>query len=108
MTFDEYLNFIWKIKKNQASQGKKYLNWIIVPYLQKSGSVEFLHLSEASRRYGFRIAPAIYYRDEYMHISNGFCSADLRNEKLAHLMSLNDVYARREILKLADFIWKKQ
>ena len=86
----------------------EYLNWIIVPYLQKSGSVEFLHLSEASRRYGFRIAPAIYYRDEYMHISNGFCSADLRNEKLANLMSLNDVYARREILKLADFIWKKQ
>lgn len=105
---DEYLNFIWKIKKNQASQGKKYLNWIIVPYLQKSGSVEFLHLSEASRRYGFRIAPAIYYRDEYMHISNGFCSADLRDENLTHLMSLNDVYARREILKLADFIWKKQ
>lgn len=104
---DEYLNFIWKIKKNQASQGKKYLNWIVVPYLPKNASASFTHLPEAARRFGFRIAPEIHYRDEYMHVADGYCSADLRDDQLSHLMSFNDVYARREILKLADFIWKK-
>lgn len=105
---DEYLNFIWKIKKNQAAQGKKYLNWIVVPYLKNENDENFSHLAEYSRRYGFRIAPAIYYRDEYMHVAQGYCAADLRHKKLAKQMSLKDVYARREILKLADFIWQKK
>lgn len=105
---DEYLNFIWKIKKNQAAQGKKYLNWIVVPYLKDENEKNFSHLPEYSHRYGFRIAPPIYYRDEYMHVASGYCSADLLNEKLSKQMSLKDVYARREILKLADFIWQKK
>lgn len=106
---DEYLNFIWKIKKNQAAQGKKYLNWIVVPYLKNENDEKsFSHLPEYSRRYGFRIAPAIYYRDEYMHVAKGYCAADLRHKKLSKQMSLADVYARHEILKLADFIWQKK
>ena len=105
----EYLNFIWKIKKNQASRGIMYLNWIVVPYLKDETEIDFSSLlSEQSKRFGFRIAPAIYYRDEYMHVENGYCSADLQKGTLANQMSLKDVYARREILKLADFIWQKK
>lgn len=105
----EYLNFIWKIKKNQAAQGIMYLNWIVVPYLKNEGEADFsLSLSEQAKRFGFRLSPAIYYRDEYMHVENGYCSADLQKGNLAKIMTLKDVYARREILKLADFIWQKK
>ena len=103
---DAYLNFIWKIKKNQASRGIKYLNWIIVPYL-KNDTPDFSDkLQTQAKRFGFKIAPAIYYRDEYMHINEGYCASDLRDKKLEDMMTLKDVYARREILQLTDFIWK--
>lgn len=105
----EYLNFIWKIKKHQAAQGIMYLNWIVVPYLKGEEETDFSpDLSEEAKRFGFRIAPAIYYRDEYMHVENGYCAADLQKSNLAKKMSLKDVYARREILKLTDFIWQKK
>ena len=105
---DKYLNFIWEIKKVQASHGIKYLNWIIVPYL-KNNDIDFsAELEEQAKRFGFKVAPAIYYRDEYMHITDGYCAADLQNKKLEKMMSLNDLYARREILQLAEFIWQKK
>ena len=104
---DAYLNFIWKIKKNQAARGIKYLNWIIVPYLKNNDTPDFSDkLQTQAKRFGFKIAPAIYYRDEYMHINEGYCASDLRNKKLENMMTLKDVYARREILQLTDFIWK--
>lgn len=106
---DDYLNFIWKIKKNQAAHGRKYLNWIIVPYLKNKDAATFsAQLEEQGQRFGFRIAPEIYYRDEYMHVADGFCSADLIAPSLAASMTLADVYARREILKLTDHIWQKK
>lgn len=105
---DKYLNFIWKVKKNQAADGIKYLNWIVLPYLKNNQTDFSAELIEQSKRFGFRLAPAIYYREEYMHIKNGYCSSDLRNENLSKMMTMNDLYARREILKLADFIWNKK
>ncbi len=105
---DKYLNFIWDVKKVQASHGIKYLNWIIVPYI-KDGNNDFSdELSEQAKKYGFRLAPAIYYREEYMHVKEGYCSADLQKNKLEKLMTMGDVYARREILQLAEFIWQKK
>ena len=103
---DAYLNFIWKIKKNQAARGVKYLNWILVPYLKQNTTDFSDKLQTQAKRFGFKIAPAIYYRDEYMHINEGYCASDLRDKKLEDMMSLKDVYARREILQLTDFIWK--
>ena len=79
---DKYLNFIWEIKKIQASRGIKYLNWIIVPYLKAEGDDFSEELHEQAQRFGFKIAPAIHYRDEYMHIDNGYCAADLQNKNL--------------------------
>lgn len=103
---DAYLNFIWKIKKNQAARGVKYLNWILVPYLKQNTTDFSDKLQTQAKRFGFKIAPAIYYRDEYMHINEGYCASDLRDKKLENMMTLQDVYARREILQLTDFIWK--
>ena len=104
---DKYLNFIWEIKKNQAARGIKYLNWIIVPYLKDNCNDFSDELQEQAKRFGFKIAPAIHHRNEYMHVKDGYCASDLQNKKLSKMMSLQDVYARREILKLADFIWQE-
>ena len=104
---DKYLKFIWEVKKKQAARGIKYLNWIVVPYLKEKHSDFTAEIESKAKLFGFKIAPAIYYRDEYMHVLNGYCAADLINKKLEKMMNLNDVYARREILKLTDFIWQK-
>lgn len=104
---DPYLNTVWNAKKNLAARGIKYLNWIVVANLQNDQDWTD-ELADLSRRYGFRIAPAIRYRQAYQHINEGFCAADMTVNSKAFRMSFEDVYARREILKLTDFLWQQK
>ena len=62
-------------------------------------------LERQARRYGFRTAPALEQRKAYTHIDEGYGAADLMVSKTIN-MSMADVYARRELLILADFIWQ--
>ena len=104
---DPYLNLIWQAKKNIAARGIKYLNWIAVANL-KDDKNWANSLEDAAHRYGFRIAPPLKNRPAYRHINEGYCAADMTGNSKAFKMSLEDVYARREILKLTDFLWKQK
>ncbi|MBO6281569.1 MAG: hypothetical protein J6N49_03445 [Alphaproteobacteria bacterium] len=104
---DSYLNLIWQAKKNIAARGIKYLNWIAVANL-KNGQNWADSLEDAAHRYGFRIAPPLKNRLAYRHIDEGYCAADMTGNSKVFKMSLEDVYARREILKLTDFLWKQK
>jgi len=104
-----YLNLIWRVKKEAAQRGRKYLNWIvaenqIVPHLESSKAL----LEKFSRRYGFRVAPIVRYRKTYQHIMDGYCAADMPDFSGDLKMTMADVYARREILKLTDFMWQRK
>ena len=103
---DSYLNLIWNAKKHIAARGVKNANWILVPYIEKPSGETKNKLSEASRRYGFRVADVLPYRDAYNHIKEGYCAADMKQYNSAFHMAFADVYARREILCLTDFFWK--
>ncbi len=103
---DSYLNLIWKVKKNQAAAGIKYLNWVVTENKAVAEHDELnKQLERQARRYGFRTAPALEQRKAYTHIDEGYGAADLMVSKTIN-MSMADVYARRELLILADFIWQ--
>lgn len=103
---DAYLNLIWNVKKHQAAAGIKCLNWVVIENkaAAENDSLSTL-LQQQSRRFGFRTAAALQNRESYRHIKDGYGAADLINSKALN-MSMADVYARRELLVLADFIWQ--
>ena len=103
---DAYLNLIWNVKKHQAAAGIKCLNWVVIENkaATENDSLSIL-LQQQSRRFGFRTAAALQNRESYRHIKDGYGAADLISSKALN-MSMADVYARRELLVLADFIWQ--
>ena len=103
---DSYMELIWKTKKNIAAGGRKYLNWIAVlnsdvkltdNYEQK--------LQNNARRYGYRVAEPLHYRRAFCSLDRGYCAADAAQFHKILPMSMEDVYARRDILKLTEFLW---
>ncbi|MBP5215306.1 MAG: hypothetical protein J6039_01970 [Alphaproteobacteria bacterium] len=104
----EYVNLIWNAKKSIAARGVKYLNWIAVLNKQAENEDKKELLEEYARRYGFRIAPPIHYREAFRYVDNGYCTADMAKFGQLFKMSMPDVYARREILRLTDFLWQNK
>ena len=104
---DNYINLIWNTKKSIAARGIKYLNWIIVADLKDEKMADWsASMSDSARKYGFRIAPPLKYRGAYQHLQDGYCAADMVKNNKVFDMSFADVYARREILKLTDELWR--
>ncbi len=103
-----YVNLVWEAKKNIAARGIKYLNWIAVvnQTVDDDGNIKNI-LQSATKRYGFRIAEPLHDREAFRYIANGYCAADMANFRKLFKMSMSDVYARREILTLTDFLWQK-
>jgi len=82
------------------------LNWIAV--LNKCAGVTSKQrekLLQSAKKFGFRLAEPLQQRAAYGYINNGYCAADMVNGSVFN-MSFADVYARREILTLSDFLWK--
>jgi hypothetical protein len=48
----------------------------------------------------------LHFREAFCHIQDGFCAADMLLAPQFFKMTMADVYARREILTLTDFLWK--
>lgn len=102
-----YINLIWQTKKKAASKGVKCFNWIVV---QNKLANEKDSLSESlqslGKQFGFRVAEPLHYRNAYKYVDNGYCAADMAKYRQIFKMSMDDVYARREILNLTDDLWK--
>lgn len=104
-----YINLIWNAKKDIAARGIKYLNWIVVANNKQEQTEDFSALVEQqAKRYGFRISETLRYREAYRRIGEGFCAADMMDKKSDFNVTMADVYARREILTLTDFLWQNK
>lgn len=102
-----YINLIWEAKKNIAARGIKYLNWIAVLNGVDDDADIKAGLATATKRFGFRVAEPLHDREAFRYVENGYCAADMANFRKLFKMSMSDVYARREILTLTDFLWQK-
>lgn len=102
-----YINLIWQAKKTAAAKGVKYFNWIAVQNMihhEKESLKKELEMS--AKQLGFRVADPLYWRGSYRYVTNGYCAADMAKYRQIFKMSMDDVYARREILNLTDDLWK--
>lgn len=103
-----YMNLVWETKKSVAARGVKYLNWIAVLNMaSEQQKPPFVQLADAAKRFGFRVAEPVHTRDAFRYIENGYCAADMAEFRKLFKMSMSDVYARREILTLTDFLWQR-
>ena len=102
-----YAKLVWQIRKSAATRGIKYLNWILVQNQLTAVSDDFSDvITSQSKRFGFRVAAPLHFREAFCHIQDGFCAADMLLAPQFFKMTMADVYARREILTLTDFLWQ--
>lgn len=105
-----YANYIWEVKKYLASEGKAYLNWIVVgnklsSLKSKNKQIVFDYLEKMSKLYGFRLAESIKDRVIYKELFlEGLTVLDMRHESLRYKMSVSHIAAKREIRTLAESI----
>ncbi len=102
-----YLNNMWELKKKIASAHNKTLNWVICENNLKDKSITepSKELSSIARMYGFRVAPPINKRASYLNTFNGISSQDKTYSNLKNNLTYEDICAKREITKLAEFIF---
>ena len=100
-----YTNFVWEIKKHLASAEKKSLNWVVLPYQEgKTADKQHDFLQELSKKYGFKVSPAILPRDTVFELMNeGLTLFDLNNSALKNKMTLSWLGAKREYRNFAEF-----
>ena len=105
-----YANYIWDVKKYLASQGKTYLNWIVVgnkisTLKSHNKKIFFEYLNELSKLYGFRVCSGLKDRVIYKELFlEGLTVLDMQHPDLRRRMSVSHVAAKREIRAIAEFI----
>lgn len=102
-----YTNSLWELKKKIAAAHNRSLNWVVCP-----NSAEKQHLTQLpqtlkdfSRLHGFRISPALSFRAAYKNNSGGISSQDKTLPAFKNMLTYEDICAKREIIKLAEFIF---
>ena len=105
-----YADFVWETKKFLASQGKEYLNWIVVGnkfsnFNSKNKNIVFSYLKKVSRLYGFRFLEGMKDRTIYKELFlEGLTVLDMSHPQLKLKMSMSHLAAKREIKAVAEFI----
>ncbi|MBR5599213.1 MAG: hypothetical protein IKW39_04150, partial [Alphaproteobacteria bacterium] len=99
-----YINKMWELKKQIASQRKTSLNWVVIENHLKDKLIDTKskELQNLSKMYGFRIAPPINKRLSYQNTLKGISSQDKTLDFLKKTLTYEDICAKREITKLAE------
>ncbi len=104
-----YASLIWEAKKQRAAKGKSTFKWIVIPNDDSFLSEDYNKLNEAGKFLGFLVAPKIGYRKEFeLGLKQGISVLDKDSPKLKTLFDLPDLYARRDLKKITDFIWQNK
>lgn len=102
-----YLNNMFELKKKIASLYGRSLNWIICENNLKTdiSDTPSKELEKISRLHGFRPAPPLNHRLSYQNNINGISAQDKSLPLFKNELTYEDICAKREIIKLAEFIF---
>ena len=99
---------IWEAKKKRAAAGQNAFRWIICPN-DDYAPENLQQLKNAGKFSGFSVAPNLNWREEYgKGFRQGVTVSDKDRPELKTLFDLPDLYARRNLKKLTDFIWQNK
>lgn len=102
-----YINSIWELKKKIAATHKRSLNWIVCENTLTKNNTKTVTpmLVNKAKTCGFRLAPPLSYRKPYFLNATGISAQDKMLPELKNKMQYEDICAKREIIKLAEFIF---
>jgi hypothetical protein len=102
-----YINSVWELKKKIAATYGRSLNWIICEnnLKEKISDSPSPELAQISRTYGFRVSPPLNRRIAYQNNITGISAQDKSLPLLKKDLTYDDICAKREITKLAEFIF---
>lgn len=102
-----YINSIWELKKKIASLHNHSLDWIVCQNnLYPTTRMEtYEELKQKSRLFGYRTPPPLNFRFAYQNITSGISAQDRTSQTLEKTLTYEDICAKREITKLAEFIF---
>lgn len=102
-----YLNNMFELKKKIASLYGHSLNWIICENNLKTdiSDTPSKELEKISRLHGFRLASPLNRRSSYQNNVNGISAQDKSLPLFKNELTYEDICAKREIIKLAEFIF---
>ncbi len=103
----QYINNLFELKKKIAATYNHSLNWIVCENNFKTSLAEepSFELQKLAGTYGFRLAPPLNYRKAYKNNISGISAQDKSLPLLQKDLSYEDICAKREITKLAEFIF---
>jgi len=102
-----YINSLWELKKKIAATYGRSLNWIVCEnnLKEKILSAPTPELAQMARIYGFRASPPLNHRTAYQNNILGISAQDKSLPLLEKELTFEDICAKREINKLAEFIF---
>ncbi|MBR1374318.1 hypothetical protein IJ556_07730 [bacterium] len=103
----EYFNALFELKKKIAATYNHSLNWVVCennfkPQIINQPSAE---LEKIAHLYGFRVSPPLNHRKPYKNNVTGISAQDKSLPILQKNLTYDDICAKREIVKLAEFIF---
>lgn len=103
-----YAALVWQAKKQRAAEGKNAFRWIVIPQEKYSAEINE-NLAQIGKFWGYAAAPVFPDRPEYAQgLKSGMTVLDKDLPALKTLFELPDMYARRDLKKLAEFIWSNK
>lgn len=103
-----YAALLWEARKQRAASGKNSFKWFIVPNDEYSAE-QYGQLAGSKKLLGYALTAPLRRRPEYANgIHEGITVLDKDLPALKTLFDLPDLYARRELKKLAEFIWQNK
>lgn len=103
-----FSSLIWEAKKKRAADGKSAFRWVILPN-DDFTPTEMGEVIKNGRFLGFNVAPKLERRKEYVQaLVSGITVVDKDLPALKSLFDLPDLYARRNLKKITDFIWQNK
>lgn len=102
-----YINDIWELKKKIAATFNRSLDWVICQNSTKNKIIEepAPELIKIARLYGFRPTPPLNRRKPYKNNVFGLSAQDKITPELKKTLTYEDICAKREIFKVAEFIF---
>ena len=102
-----YINSIWELKKKIASLHNHSLDWVVCQNnLYPTARMEtYEELKQKSRLFGYRTPPPLNFRFPYQNTITGISAQDRTSPTLEKTLTYEDICAKREITKLAEFIF---
>lgn len=102
-----FLNSVWEIKKQRAAEGNNTFRCVLI-LNQEANQEDYKKIVNNAKFIGFEIAPYTLQSDELKQsMQTGITLMDKNIPLLNQKMTQSDFFARRDLKKFLEYLWKQ-